>query len=94
MKKYLIYDGERFVRDMSFDEAIKFSGLSKPTFLSKMKQNTGVIRKDYQYIVKRGAKYEMFYMLELTKFFIENTYEPEKFLPEVKEFYKKISLTL
>ena len=93
-KTYLLYDGERFVRELSFIEAVKESGLSKPTFMRKVKENCGVIKKKYMYIVKKGSKYRICYLLELTKFFIEKNFETEKVLPDVENFYKKISLTL
>lgn len=94
MKKYLLYDGERFVRELSFAESVKESGVSKPTFTKILNENYGVFQKNNFFIIKKGSKSEMLYMLELTKFFIKGSYNPDKLLPEVKNFYKKISLTL
>lgn len=94
MKKYLLYDGERFVKEMSFAESVKESGVSKPTFTKILNENYGVFQKNNFFIIKKGSKPEMLYMLELTKFFIKGSYNPDKLLPEVKNFYKKISLTL
>ena len=94
MKKYTLYDGERYIQDMSYCESVKFSGVSRPTFAKRLEENFGVFQKNNYFIVKKNSKAEMMYMLELTRFFIKGSYNPDRLLPEVKNFYKKISLTI
>ena len=94
MKHYLLYDGERFVSELSFTDSLKESGLSKPTFMRKIKENCGIFQKNNYFIVKNTSKAEMMYMLELTRFFIKGSYNPDRLLHDVENFYKKISLTL
>ena len=108
MKKYLLYDGERFVKEMSFAESVKESGVSKPTFTKILNENYGVFQKNNFFIIKKGSKPEIraktdeFREIVAARPTSDNFKEDlklekaalDKLLPEVKNFYKKISLTL